>query len=166
MNINDQFAEHLNNIIRDSGQIQKNDRRIWQILNDQTFTNEDWLEFMKVMLTRDDEYPNSLSSRAYEHIEAAGRILNEQPLGDRTLDRKTRHSIDPQTGMRNQAISWAIIQANREQYNRIHGIDLPNADSSRVVKTQEKPQAGTKEYRRWRVETNITIQQNIFEIID
>lgn len=166
MNINEEFAEHLNALIRKSGRIQKFNKEIWTVLNDGSFTNEEWWQFIANMLDKEQQHPNSLTSRAQDHIEAALRVTKGRPGYERTLDKKSRHSLDPFSGLTYQQIAWALIQDNREQYNRIKGIDLPNDDSSREVTKQAKPQTGTKEYRRWRIETNVTYQQNIFEIID
>jgi hypothetical protein len=136
-----EVAEMLNGIILSTGKkIQKDNPQIWSgILH--TWNNEDWLAMIELLLTVEQEQPNTLT---YSHKTTIAEARS-------TLLRATHPRQLDLPGEKKKA--WKLLMALRETWNKINDIDCENKDLARPKTDIEH----TKDY------TRITIWHNLFE---
>ncbi len=131
-------AESLNEEIRANGQLQKNNRRIWDTIL-HNWNNRDYVRVIALMRLLMETNPELFSGNNEESIITADLILGKHwntPTGKQKLWGDDGRVLD-QRDFKHDA--WKLIMAMREVWNKAQGIDLPNDNASKVKATKQKP---------------------------
>ena len=119
------IKEMLNNEIRNSGEIQINNKTIWDGFLHQ-MSNEDWLGIVMVLHELECVHPELFTPQHTRALEDCAELLHKfSPYYDRVMDMKNRHVSAKKT-------AWKMLMTVREIWNSAVGDGLPNLDSSRV----------------------------------
>jgi len=115
------MAKALNEEILEHGEIQKNNKTIWDNYLHQ-WTNWEYATVLGVMRDLMDSNPEYFRGNHESAILTAETVLmrNWESEKDRVLDQR-----------RFKEVAWKLIMTMREVWNRVQGIDLPNSDQSR-----------------------------------
>jgi hypothetical protein len=122
------LAENLNQIIRTTGEIQINNKTIWDnILH--RMDNSVWRGVLETLATLYTQQPSLFKNYHVEAITEGLQMLDKfEEYYDKVLDMKTRHLDHKKT-------AWRCLMATREIYNSATDTHLPNSNRSKV-KTQ------------------------------
>jgi hypothetical protein len=114
-------AEELNEIIRQSGEIQRDNPLIWGgILH--KWMNEDWAKVILVLRKLHREHPELFQGNNWDAVTEAEVTLNSRwDEHERLLDHK-----------KYKKTAWKTLMSMREIWNRAQGVDLPNSVLSKL----------------------------------
>lgn len=116
----------LNDEIRKSGQIQINNKTIWNTMLHK-MDNEVWRGILEMFQELNKEHGSYLTIQDLKNITDALALLDKYDnFYDRVLDMKNRHVDAKKT-------AWRALMSTREIVCRCWGLDLPNSDKSRVL---------------------------------
>lgn len=119
------IASMLNTEIRKGGEIQINNKTIWDGFLHQ-MPNEVWRGIVETLIELNEQHPEMVEMNQLSALlEARGLLDRFEPYYDRVMDMKNRHVQAKRT-------AWKCIMSIREIHNRCAGINLPNSDHSRV----------------------------------
>jgi hypothetical protein len=121
------LANWLNEEIRKTGQLQKNNHPLWdEYLHE--WANREYAKVLSAMRDLMEQHPEMFKGFHEDAILNAEMILhkNWESEDNRVLDTK-KYKTD----------AWKLIMTMREVWNKAIGIDLPNEDASRIVQKQE-----------------------------
>ena len=125
------IKEMLNMEIRKTGEIQINNKTIWDGWLHK-LNNEEWYGVLHMMAELYHQHPELFKT---EHVDAVEQGLQHmhkfQDYYDRCMDMNNRH-------VRAKRIAWKCIMAIREIFTLAQGEYLPNSDSSRVTSTYDE----------------------------
>jgi len=125
------ISEHLNQIIRNSGQIQINNKAIWNEVLHQ-LENAHWRGMLETLEALCDQNPNLGTLQHRIAISEGLAILEKyEAYYDRCMDVRTKH-------LNNKHTAWKCLMSMRELYCAAIDKPLPNADTSRVRSTYEE----------------------------
>jgi hypothetical protein len=141
------IATTLNQIVKDTGKIEKDNPTIWQgYLH--IWTNEDWENVFAALNTVYQRNPDVFTTFNERKLTEANSVFKKSSmLHTRCMDRKT-----------NKTYAWSTIMLMREVWNQIHSLDVPFVDTAK--KTKRKPIEVESDDEK----TTITIFHNLFEI--
>jgi hypothetical protein len=122
-------ASMLNEIIRESGKIQKDNPKIWTGHLHQE-SNEDWLLKLAVMYDLYEQHPEFFDEFHTDAMIHAAKILEAaiESGKSRALDRKD-----------SKYAAWKLLMTLREVWNKACGINLPNTDISKRKRSPNEP---------------------------
>lgn len=122
------LAETLNQIIRNEGEIQINNKTIWDnILH--RMDNSVWHGVLATLAELNLQQPSLFKNYHVEAIDQGLALLHKfDQYYDRVLDMNTRQ-------IKNKKTAWRCLMAIREIYNSATDTHLPNSNHSKV-KTQ------------------------------
>lgn len=119
------MKEFLNNEIRQNGEIQINNKRIWDGWLHK-MDNEVWYGILYTLQELEKQYPKYFSMHQMDAVQEALILLNKfSDHYDKVLDMNNKH-------VRAKKVAWKCLHTVREVWNDCVGEDLPNLDSSRV----------------------------------
>lgn len=122
------ISEHLNQIIRNSGKIQINNKQIWNEVLHQ-LENEHWRGMLETLDLLCEQNPVIGTFSHRNAITSALLILDKyETYYDKVLDIRNAK-------MNNKPVAWKCTMTMRELYCEACGIDLPNDNTSRVTST-------------------------------
>lgn len=122
------LKEFLNNEIRQNGEIQINNRRIWDGWLHK-MDNEVWYGILITLKTLEEHNPKLFTLHQIQAVEDGLVLLNKySDHYDRVLDMNNRH-------VKAKSVAWKCLHTVREIWNTAVGEELPNLDSSRVTST-------------------------------
>jgi hypothetical protein len=125
------ISEHLNQIIRNSGQIQINNKQIWNEVLHQ-LENSHWRGILETLEALCDQNPNLGNLQHRIAISQGLAVLEKyEAYYDRCMDVRTKH-------LNNKGTAWKCLMTMRELYTTAIGENLPNADTSKVRSTYEE----------------------------
>lgn len=125
------LGEHLNQIIRTSGQIQRDNPLIWNEVLHQ-MDNATWRGVLETLDQLITDHPQLANLNHYSAIQCALEALTKyEDYYDKVLDMRNRH-------INHKPLAWKALMTLRELYTSAVGQHLPNADSSRVASTYEE----------------------------
>lgn len=151
--IGEQLCEHitdtLNDIIKNTGQIKKDNKEIWDGFLHQV-TNDEWAAMFEAFKQKVSDEDIALRPDQQDKFERAYTTFQrDRHLRERCMDIRHKHK-------NTKDLAWAMIMTIREVWNKSKGIDIPNVD-------KEPPPITPKEIKKYRREINITIQEKLFE---
>ena len=121
-----QLTEFLNTEIRHTGQIQINNKRIWDGWLHR-MDNAVWRGLLETADLLHTQNPQLFDLRAYTAIQQGLDLLNKYDnYYDRVMDMRNRHVQAKHT-------AWKCLMTLRETWNTAVGVDIPNTDASRVT---------------------------------
>ena len=125
----DIYYEQLNEIIRNTGEIQINNKAIWNDMLHKT-NNRDWECWLAVAQELNRQHPEMVTLSEHTVIEETKEILDKYSnQWDMVLTpRKTRR--EPYNFKRK---SWKCMHTLREIWCRCRGVYLPNSDASKKL---------------------------------
>jgi hypothetical protein len=122
------IARMLNTEIESNGQIQLNNKKIWEGFLHQ-MPNEVWRGVLETLALLNYQHPELFE---YNHVTAIelglGALDKYDSYYDNVLDMRNRH-------LDHKKIAWKCLMTTREVYNRCCDIYLPNSDVSKVKTT-------------------------------
>lgn len=120
------ITKMLNDIILSSGQIQLNNKTIWDGMLHK-MDNEVWQGIISMLLELNAQHPHTLTIQDLRNVSDAQALLNKYAnYYDRVLDMRNRHVDAKKT-------AWKTLMTTREVICRCWELDLPNEDRSRVI---------------------------------
>jgi len=131
-------ATALNEEILQGGQLQKNNRRIWDTIL-HNWNNYDYVRVIALMRLLMETNPEMFAGRNEEAVLTADMILGkhwDRPTGKKNPTWGPDGRVLDQPEFKHDA--WKLIMAMREVWNKAQGIDIPNDDTSKT-KTTNKP---------------------------
>lgn len=121
-----QLTEFLNTEIRQNGEIQINNKRIWDGWLHR-MDNAVWRGLLETADLLHQQHPELFDLWAYTAIQDGLKLLNRYDnYYDRVMDMRNRH-------VQAKGIAWKCLMTLRETWNRAVEYDLPNSDTSRVT---------------------------------
>jgi hypothetical protein len=122
------LKEFLNNEIRQNGEIQINNKRIWDGWLHK-MNNEVWAGILETMQTLSHQHPELFNLHQHTAIEDGLKLLNKySDYYDNVLDMNNKH-------VKAKGVAWKCLHTVREVWNECVNDLLPNLDSSRVTST-------------------------------
>lgn len=120
-NLVKELAEWLNNEIRKTGQLQRNNHALWEEFLHK-WDNREWAQVLGYLEALNEACPELFKSYHEQSVFNATTTLGKhwESEHDRVLDKKPHKKT-----------AWSAIMTVREVYNAANGIDLPNEDSSK-----------------------------------
>ena len=120
------ITKMLNDIILKNGQIQLNNKTIWDGMLHK-MDNEVWQGIITMLLELNAQHPRLLTIQDVRNISDAQGLLDKYAnYYDRVLDMRNRHVDAKKT-------AWKTLMTTREIICRCWELDLPNEDRSRVI---------------------------------
>jgi len=137
----EQIVEIQNTIIRNEGEIKRNDGRIWEYLNRSAtaFDDKDWRDILEYFFgVVNVEYPDLVSQEDFDLFAELVDALPEEPrAGDHTLYGKPYKSTPEKLKM------WRAVMRMRELLNKINGVAIynrPGADEpAKTSRSSDRP---------------------------
>jgi hypothetical protein len=126
-----EISEFLNQQILAHGEIQINNRKIWDGYLHQ-WDNSDWVCLMEAMITLYDTHPEFYKKPDIEIMKDTARVLAKGIEQGKSRVMDQHHKISG-----NKAKAWRTIMTAREVWNRANDVWLPNSDLSQVTKFEE-----------------------------
>lgn len=122
------IKEFLNTEIKQNGEIQINNSRIWHGWLHK-MDNEVWYGILHTLLELEKQHPELFTLYQWQAIVEALTLLNQHSDHyDKVLDMKNKH-------IRAKGIAWKCLHTIREVWNLCVSEDLPNSNTSRVTST-------------------------------
>lgn len=122
------ISEFLNNEIRQYGETQKDNPRIWQGFLHK-MDNTVWRGVLETLSELSQQHPRLFKIEHLRAIDEGLTLLDKyDTYYDRVLDMKNRH-VDA------KRVAWKCLMTTREVYCAACNIHLPNSDKSRVKST-------------------------------
>ena len=116
----------LNNIIESTGEIQINNKTIWDGYLHQ-MDNEVWRGILETLNTLSKQHPELFTLHQFVAIGEGLQALDKfENYYDKVLNMKTRN-------ISHKGIGWKCFMTVREVMNKACGIDIPNSNVSRVT---------------------------------
>lgn len=121
------IADFFNNIIKQSGRIELDNKTIWQgFLHKPEVDNEFWAEVITGLEALREHAPDAFSTSN------KSQLWDAKSAFDQYRDRHPRVLDTKQDGVSLKGHAWKLCMTCREVINRINGIDLPNSDESKI----------------------------------
>lgn len=122
------IKEMLNTEIRKHGEIQINNKNIWDGYLHK-MDNDVWNGLLMVLQTLEEQHPKYFTMHHLKTLNEAVQLMNKYGgYYDNVLDMKNRHVDAKRT-------AWKCIMMIREVWNACVGEYLPNSDSSKTKTT-------------------------------
>jgi len=122
------LKEFLNNEIRSNGEIQINNRRIWDGWLHK-MDNEVWYGILLTLAELERAHPEYFNLHQSKAILEGLTLLNKfSDYYDKVLDMNNRH-------VKAKGVAWKCLMTVREVWNSCVDDALPNLDTSRVTST-------------------------------
>jgi hypothetical protein len=124
------IAKILNDEILSKGQIQINNKKIWDGMLHK-MENEVWRGVLEMFVELEHQHPNMITLQDMRNISDALALLDKfDAYYDRVLDMRNKDVGAKKT-------AWRALMTTREVICRCWGLDLPNKDSSKVLSNYE-----------------------------
>lgn len=122
------LKEFLNNEIRTSGEIQINNKRIWDGWLHK-MDNTVWYGILETLDLLSKQHPELFTLNQLSAIEDGLKLLNKySDYYDRVLDMNNKH-------VKAKGVAWKCLHTVREIWNECVDQQLPNANTSRITST-------------------------------
>jgi hypothetical protein len=122
------LKEFLNNEIRQNGEIQINNKRIWDGWLHK-MDNEVWYGILETLAQLEREHPKYFNLHQSRAIEEGLTLLNKySDYYDKVLDMNNKH-------VKAKGVAWKCLHTVREVWNTCVNDPLPNLNSSKVTST-------------------------------
>lgn len=116
----------LNDEILKSGQIQINNKTIWDGMLHK-MDNSVWRGILEMLTELNEQSPGMLTLQDLRNIQDALKLLDKfEDYYDSVLDMKNRH-VDA------KKVAWKTLMSTREIICRCWDLNLPNDDKSKVL---------------------------------
>ncbi len=131
INLWQSIADCLNEQIIKGGEIQVNNRVIWDQYLHQ-WDNSDWVCLMEAMITLYETHPEHFKRTDIDTMKDTAKALAKGIEQGKSRVMDQHHKVSS-----NKAKAWRTIMTAREIWNRANDIWLPNSDLSQVTKFEE-----------------------------
>lgn len=120
------IAKMLNAEIETSGEIQINNKTIWEGYLHK-MDNAVWTACLEALVELNQQHPEMLTMSDYASVETALKTVRKhQDYYDRVLDMRNKH-------LDHKKLAWRAFMTIREVVNRCWDLDLPNSDTSKIT---------------------------------
>ena len=123
-------SEHINNQIKNHGELQRNNKEVWRVLHG--MDNTVWRYYVHGIKILNKHFPHCVPMDVFTHaLKCEALITQYENYYDNVLTpHKTRENHKYNHNFK--GVAWKMVLMGRETWNRAMRIDLPNSDTSKT----------------------------------